>query len=152
MNVLVCVMGAINVGIYFLFWLLVLWQQLHREALATCALAVGVQKSKHRNVCINIIWIYVLILYCMTCFIVLYLIYVIYYACRFEKLLGQIYYILRYSVKIVLSTHTNSLPFTCPFYDMVSYICNPKSPLRSSLFKETQKHRMSTFKKIIKMD
>ena len=28
-----------------------------------------------------------LILYCMTCFIVLYLIYVIYYACRFEKLL-----------------------------------------------------------------
>jgi hypothetical protein len=26
-------------------------------------------------------------LYCMTCFIVLYLIYVIYYACRFEKLL-----------------------------------------------------------------
>jgi hypothetical protein len=28
-----------------------------------------------------------LILYCMTCFIVLYLIYVIYHACRFEKLL-----------------------------------------------------------------
>jgi hypothetical protein len=28
----------------------------------------------------------------------------------------QIYYILRYSVKIVLSTHTNSFPFTCPFY------------------------------------
>ena len=28
-----------------------------------------------------------LILYCMTCFIVLYLIYVIYYACLFEKLL-----------------------------------------------------------------
>jgi hypothetical protein len=26
-------------------------------------------------------------LYCMTCFIVLYLIYAIYYACRFEKLL-----------------------------------------------------------------
>jgi len=26
MNVLVCVMGAINVGIFFLFWLLVLWQ------------------------------------------------------------------------------------------------------------------------------
>jgi hypothetical protein len=25
--------------------------------LATCTLAVGVQKSKHRNVCINIIWI-----------------------------------------------------------------------------------------------
>ena len=38
----------------------------------------------------------------------------------------QIYYILRYSVKIVLSTHTNSFPFTCPFYDMVSYISNPK--------------------------
>jgi hypothetical protein len=27
-----------------------------------------------------------LILYCMTCFIVLYLIYVMYYACQFEKL------------------------------------------------------------------
>ena len=54
---------------------------------------------------------------------------------------NQIYYILRYSVKIVLSTHTNSFPFTCPFYDMVSYICNPKSPLPNSLFKETQKSR-----------
>ena len=64
----------------------------------------------------------------------------------------QIYYILRYSVKIVLNTHTNSFPFTCPFYDMVSYICNPKSPLPNSLFQETQKKRMSTFKKIIKMD
>jgi hypothetical protein len=27
----------------------------HREALATCALTVGVQKSKHINVCNNII-------------------------------------------------------------------------------------------------
>jgi hypothetical protein len=34
-----------------------LTQKVHREALATCALAVGVQKSKHRNVWINIIWI-----------------------------------------------------------------------------------------------
>ena len=53
----------------------------------------------------------------------------------------QIYCILRYS-----------LLFTCPFYDMVSYICNPKSPLPNSLLQETQNKRMSTFKKIIKMD
>ena len=32
---------------------------MRREALATCALAVGVQRSKHRNVCINIIWIFI---------------------------------------------------------------------------------------------
>ena len=64
----------------------------------------------------------------------------------------QIYYILRYSVKIVLSTHTNSFPFTCPFYDMVSYISNPKSPLPNSLFQETQKKRISNFKKFIEMD
>ena len=52
-----------------------------------------------------------------------------------------VYYILSYSVKIVLNTHANSFPFKCPFYDMVSYICNPKSPLPSSLFQETQKKK-----------
>ena len=40
-----------------------------------------------------------LILYCMTCFIVLYLIYVIYYACRFEKLL-RAYVVLLYCYKM----------------------------------------------------
>ena len=64
----------------------------------------------------------------------------------------QIYYILSYSVKIVLNTHANYFLFTCPFYYMVSYICHPKSPSPSSLLQETQKKRISTFKKIIKMD
>ena len=59
MNVLVCVMGAINVCIYFVFdfWSYDNKCTERHAALATCALAVGVQKSKHRNVCINIIWI-----------------------------------------------------------------------------------------------
>ena len=57
MNVIVCVIYAMNVGIYFLCWLLVLWQLVRKETLATCALDVGFQRSKQRNVCINIIWI-----------------------------------------------------------------------------------------------
>jgi hypothetical protein len=57
MNVIVCVIYDINVGIYFLCWLLVLRQLMRREALATWALAVGFQRPKQRNICINIIWI-----------------------------------------------------------------------------------------------
>ena len=46
---------------FFLFWPLVLWQWVRREAL------VGVQRSKHRDVCIGLSGC-VLVLYWMTCF------------------------------------------------------------------------------------
>ena len=70
MNVIVCVIYAMNVGIYFLCWLLVLWQLVRKEALATCALDVGFQRSKQKCMHKYHLDMY---LYCMTCFIVLYL-------------------------------------------------------------------------------
>jgi hypothetical protein len=70
MNVIVCVIYAMNVGIYFLCWLLVLWQLVRR---GTCHMhtGCGVPEVKTEK-CMHTYHLD-MYLYCMTCFIVLYL-------------------------------------------------------------------------------
>ena len=72
MNVLVYVIYAINVGIYFLYWLLVLWQ-LNSAQRGTCHMRTGCRGPEVKtHKCMHKYHLD-MYLYCMTCFIVLYL-------------------------------------------------------------------------------
>ena len=82
MNVLVCIMGAINVRIIFCVLTSGPMTISTQRGTGCRGPEVKTQKCMHKYYPDMY-----LILYCMTYFIVLYLIYVIYYACRFEKLL-----------------------------------------------------------------